>query len=479
MIMVPQYNFRKGFCFFFLLIFSYYYAQVGTATSEIDSLQKKEFARLQEIGDFKGIVLQEQRLIKRSEELHYTKGIITGYLNVANSLFVLNRTKESLHFLEAAEQELENYNDPLLKTRLNIIYAKNYFTLGLYKQAVEALNKAQESSKIIADKQEKKKRLYLIYTWKRKTFSKMGIMDSVFKMEHKSLMLSPDPELYAEIAERNLNEKKIDSAEYYLTKALTLCGSCPVRQKAIVFNTFGKLYVEKKEFEKAIRYFSESLEISRKGGFSKITRDTYKLIYETYGATNNIEKESEYLEKYTVLNDSLNKVNKIAIIIPIEKLLNDHARAERNSKKNLYYLIIGIALSTIAVFMIIFNLYKRRQKQKDLLINQKQEETDVLRKKLDHVFEEVTQLAINGSPLFIPKFKEAYSEFCNNLLTRYPDLTSGDLKFCALVKLNFTNKEIAQYGSMSIRTVESKKYRLRKKMDLSSDVDFNGWIASL
>ncbi|MFP3594729.1 helix-turn-helix transcriptional regulator, partial [Chryseobacterium sp. SIMBA_038] len=59
----------------------------------------------------------------------------------------------------------------------------------------------------------------------------------------------------------------------------------------------------------------------------------------------------------------------------------------------------------------------------------------------------------------------------------YPDLNVGDLTFCALVRLNFSNKEIAQYGTMSVRTVESKKYRLRKKIGLPTNTDFNKWIS--
>lgn len=477
--MASHYNFGKKLCFFFVLIFSYHFAQVGTETAKIDSLQKKEFERLQEIGDFKGIVLQEQKLIKKSEELHYTKGVITGYLNIASSLVVLNRNKESLQFLEIADRKLEGYHDPLLNTRLNIVYAKNYFALGLYKQSKDALKKAERISHVITDRQEKKKRLYLIYTWKRKNFSKMNMPDSIFKMERKSLMLSPDPELYAEIAARNLNNKRTDSAEYYLGKALALCRKCPVRQKAIVLETYGKLYIEKKEYEKALEYFFESLKISQKRGFTNVTRDTYKLIFETYKMMSNTEKENEYLKKYTFLNDSLNAVDKSVLMIPIEKLLKEYAQAEQKSKRNLYYMIIGIILICMTAILIILTIYKRKQEQKDILIVQKEAETDILKKKLDDTLENVMQLAINRDPLFITKFKETYSEFYHNLTRQYPDLTSNDLKFCAFVKLNFSNKEIADYGNMSIRTVESKKYRLRKKMNLPSDIDFNGWIASL
>ena len=72
--------------------------------------------------------------------------------------------------------------------------------------------------------------------------------------------------------------------------------------------------------------------------------------------------------------------------------------------------------------------------------------------------------------------KDFYSDFYTTLTSKHPELTLNDLRFIAMVKLNFSNKEIAQYGNMSIRTVESKKYRLRKKLDLPADLDFNQWV---
>ncbi|MFP3662967.1 sigma factor-like helix-turn-helix DNA-binding protein, partial [Burkholderia sp. SIMBA_043] len=117
-----------------------------------------------------------------------------------------------------------------------------------------------------------------------------------------------------------------------------------------------------------------------------------------------------------------------------------------------------------------------KEKKRNILIDQKNIETHNLRKKLDNSFEELIQLAIHDDPLFIPKFKEIYFEFYTILISGYPQLTASDIKFCAFIKLNFSNKEIAEYGHMSIRTVESKTYRIRKKIELDQEIDFNNWI---
>ncbi|WP_166668348.1 helix-turn-helix transcriptional regulator [Chryseobacterium daecheongense] len=141
------------------------------------------------------------------------------------------------------------------------------------------------------------------------------------------------------------------------------------------------------------------------------------------------------------------------------------------------YCIIGcIVFVGIILFILIHNQYTSKQKQKDLVIIEKELELEYLKKKLNTAFEEVLQLAKDDDVSFLTRFNEVYPEFSKKLSLKYPDLTSNDIKFCALLKLNFSNKEIAQYGHLSIRTVESKKYRLRKKLKLTSDVDLNKWM---
>ncbi|MEM9144277.1 MAG: LuxR C-terminal-related transcriptional regulator, partial [Bacteroidota bacterium] len=51
--------------------------------------------------------------------------------------------------------------------------------------------------------------------------------------------------------------------------------------------------------------------------------------------------------------------------------------------------------------------------------------------------------------------------------TLHPSLTPNDLKLCAYLRLNLASKEIAGLLNISPRSVEIKRYRLRKKLNLS------------
>lgn len=77
--------------------------------------------------------------------------------------------------------------------------------------------------------------------------------------------------------------------------------------------------------------------------------------------------------------------------------------------------------------------------------------------------------------LFQNNFDLIHENFFLNLKERYASLTPADLKLCALLRLNYSSKEIAEMLNISIRGVEAARYRLRKKLQLSETdnlVDF-------
>ncbi|WP_449399381.1 helix-turn-helix transcriptional regulator [Chryseobacterium wanjuense] len=89
------------------------------------------------------------------------------------------------------------------------------------------------------------------------------------------------------------------------------------------------------------------------------------------------------------------------------------------------------------------------------------------------------QLVKANDPFFLTRFKEVYPEFYQKLINHQPNLTEHDIKFCAYIRLNLNSKEIAQYDNIAIRSVESKKYRLKKKLELSTETDLTKWILEL
>ncbi|MEE9439124.1 MAG: two-component regulator propeller domain-containing protein [Saprospiraceae bacterium] len=70
---------------------------------------------------------------------------------------------------------------------------------------------------------------------------------------------------------------------------------------------------------------------------------------------------------------------------------------------------------------------------------------------------------------FVTHFNEVHPSFFEKLKSKYPVLSQKDLKLCAYLKMNLSTKELASMLNMSIRGVEGARYRLRKKIGISSE----------
>ena len=82
----------------------------------------------------------------------------------------------------------------------------------------------------------------------------------------------------------------------------------------------------------------------------------------------------------------------------------------------------------------------------------------------------------NDWEMFEALFDQAHENFFKRLKQSFPDLTQSDLKLCAYLKLNLSSKEIAPLLNISIRGVEIRRYRLRKRLALASDENLVAYI---
>lgn len=77
------------------------------------------------------------------------------------------------------------------------------------------------------------------------------------------------------------------------------------------------------------------------------------------------------------------------------------------------------------------------------------------------------------------RFKNANPDFANKLSENYPMLTRNDIQFCTLLKLNLSYKEIASLLQISYESAVTKKYRIKKKMGIIEDEDFEKLMISI
>ncbi|MPS73741.1 MAG: hypothetical protein E2590_11415 [Chryseobacterium sp.] len=126
------------------------------------------------------------------------------------------------------------------------------------------------------------------------------------------------------------------------------------------------------------------------------------------------------------------------------------------------------------------NLYKREQienlKNELVRVRELISADDITEESLKHLVESAQ---INDA-LFVEKFNKFFPDFYNKINnTSSVPLTLSDLKYCGMLKLGFTTKQIAIYTNSSIKSVESKKYRLRKKLAIQIDENSKDWFSNI
>ena len=80
-------------------------------------------------------------------------------------------------------------------------------------------------------------------------------------------------------------------------------------------------------------------------------------------------------------------------------------------------------------------------------------------------------------------FEEAFNnvdkDFLKKLKKKHHNLTPHDLRFCTYLRLNLSSKEIAPLLNISVRSVEIKRYRLRKKLELEHSDNLVNYILEI
>lgn len=80
---------------------------------------------------------------------------------------------------------------------------------------------------------------------------------------------------------------------------------------------------------------------------------------------------------------------------------------------------------------------------------------------------------------FSQHFDEVHDNFLRTLKQLFPELSTTDLKLCAYLRLNLTTKEIAQSMGISVRGVETSRYRLRKKLNVTGEIPLYDFLINI
>ena len=460
---------------------------------EIDSILNEsfqKFAKLQfiESSNF------AQNALELSVSSNYSKGTVMSNLYVAKVLLEIGLTMDALQYIETIIEEPYFKKNVIPQVEYHRLKGRIYGSQQIYTLAKEEFNKQLILSENIADP---KKRV-LSKIWAYQNIEHLYFLQEEYdsievyqNLQEELLKHLEEHEavynistLYSSKGRLYLHKGKFDAAAVELQNSIEILEKYNIPYKYHDLRTFGDLEAARGNIGKAISYYTEALENSVFLNATSTTRDLHKRMAE-YMLKNDTLLENAKIHgiEYTILYDSLEKHNNMVADVVLQNIIKgkDAYSAQKSKLFRIVIWALIFASISIGAFLIARNRNsKNKLIKKDKQLTFKTEQIGLLEEELEsNIFNDIIELAKNNSPEFLPLFGEMYPEFVEAMKQLDPDIRSSELYFCALAYLNFSTKDIANFTFVTIRAVQVRKNRMRKKYNINSEIDFNEWFRSL
>ena len=280
---------------------------------------------------------------------------------------------------------------------------------------------------------------------------------------------------------------------------------------ALCYLNLGDYYVKRKMSDSAVYFSKKAYTIGLDNNLKEVVTNSAQQLEQIYHTGKMTDSAYRYLRIHYIYKDSLDgEINSARLSkLELQYQYENSRRQEKlqQQKKDLYLSIIIILIVSVLIITFLFlsrqivknkNINLEKQllsddlefKNKELAVNVMNllkknefivEHTRRLIEIQHQTQEEDTKTNIlqiiqslqrdSGEKAwdeFELRFRQVHSGFYDRLLKNYPDLTSNELKLCALLRLNLTTKEICELTGQRPASLEVARSRMRKKLGISN-----------
>ena len=311
--------------------------------------------------------------------------------------------------------------------------------------------------------------------------------------------------------------KEYDKAIDYLTKSKKIMFDFPDELTSLG-SRFAECYLGLNDLNMAEQVAKQNLQIKNLN--KKEKKYNYKVLENVYKKKKLDAEIIKIKDSLILLSSSsfssalVNKLGKLEINLNLaesKRLINEN---KLKSNRQLFAVIIMLTILLLGFLTLKanYNLQLEKTQRLELLnqyfknevekknreltskvnfISQRNEYLKSLKRKIssNSKSENLTLFNINKQLDLVLNSENAYSEFDKMFVNVYPEfyielnkrfkLSKTDLRLAAYIKMNHSNDEIARISGVSKRTVETQRYRISKKLNLSPEQDLNSFIITL
>ena len=391
------------------------------------------------LGDFENQKLNLLKAIDINKSLGYTYQLVMNYNNLGSNYKQSNQIEKALKYYDLAYQELKKLDNPFLLAQ-NLTNRANIF---------EKQGNLKAAEKFFAECEKVCEENNIQY----------GVMLTNLNMGNLFRL-----------------QKKYTDASLRLNKSLALTKSLnSVREEALVYERLSWLSRDIADFKAAYDFQTKFHLLND----SLINESVKK---EAFALKEKYESEKKEKEILKLSKKQLNYQYFISILFGFVLLLLIVIQWWRNKHKLVLLEKQKQELNRKYLKDVIDNKEKELTSQVTLLAQMQQQVNDMISKTSKILNENLTEplklkkieSILKSDPIynikndFDVRLTSNNEDFFSLLLHKYPDLSPAELKLCAYLRLNPSTKDLALITNRSMRTIESTRTNIRKKMNLTS-----------
>lgn len=483
-------NICKKCIFFILFFFAYNNDFAQNSNSKIDSIIKLiNDSYSKGNTDQQLFVENTTNLYYFSQEVGFIDGKLRSIVEQASTHYRNGNSDACLQKINEGVDLAKSQNNYNALCKLLLVYQKILYRLNYLKESKQALNLCENYNKYVKNDDEKE--INAIYTLLAKAEvlvnneglrKDMAPVLSYKKQAYLKALALNDSNKYKKftviytlesLAWSTALAYEFEKARKYTSEIDRLILKYP-NGDFLIENLIIKGAIEnlEKNYNLAILYLSEAISKAKESNNLYKVYEVYPMISASFGQLDDYKEATIYSYKFKHMSDSLNLIaknsNSPALINKINSKISD---SEQNNSN-----IIILTILAVIVFLIVGSYFLYKKKKSSQPLQEEKEEQSA---------ENTSKMTMNGQledskrmiclakediSIFYIEFQKIYPTFYQNLKEKY-DLNITDLNFCALIKMNFEIKQIAMLTNSTLRSIESRRYRIIKKMGLKSQND--------
>ncbi len=398
-------------------------------------------------------------------------------------------------------QKILLLKDSLSNDQLATLYldmAANFHNQGQYKKALSFYEKGKNKVDKIVDNYKKRYLSIYMYGNMAGTYNSLNMPDSAIQSAKLVLKLGDsflDDYFIALIdliqSKSYLLKKDYDKAKVYADRALNFLKDTPGNEELKdLYEVLKEIAIAKNDFKKATELDKEVCKYADSVANAVIAMNVMEKMAD-FRIKENAEK-IKYLEAKEKRKLRVLKVVGFVMLIlmmvtvllyfrikhskrvyekKLQKVVSQWKQKDHEQK--LLQEELGLkdnALASNAIF--IANKNKLLSDIKSLLENTVRKSKGEVTKNLRSGLREIQQRSHieEDWQYFNNLFKRVQPDFYDKVRKKYPGLTETDYRLCVYIYLGLSNKEISQLQNITVDSVRTAKYRLKKKMGIKGSV---------